>query len=69
MEPDFWGTGKSWLRKLDFNPKATGSHKICLGRKDFKVLLVNDMGVVEDRLSGERLFLGILERKVLGRPF
>lgn len=40
-----------------------------MGREELKVLLVNNMGLVEDRFSGERLFVGISKRKVLGRPF
>lgn len=66
MEPNLWGAMNTWLRNVDFNPKATGIHKMFPGGEELKVLLINDMKLVH-RFSGERLFLGILERKVLGR--
>ena len=66
MEPGLWAAINTWPRNLDFNPKATGSHKVFPEGEKLKILLIKYMGMV-DRLSGERLFSQILETKVLGR--
>ena len=66
LEPGLWAAINTWPRNLDFNPKATGSHKVFPEREKLKILLIKDMGMV-DRFSGERLFSQILETKVLGR--
>lgn len=66
LEPGLWAAINTWLRNLDFNPKATGSHKVFPEGDKLKVLLIKDMGMV-DRFSGARFSSLNLGDKVLGR--